>query len=116
MALRTPLSVSIPSLFHRYTTDDPSQLGPDGMERFCEDIKLEPENVAMLCIAYKMNAKNMGYFTQQEWLKGLADPEVQADSPAKLQNKLNYFYNLLNDPQTFKMIFRYVIARECSQY
>jgi hypothetical protein len=57
----------------------------------------------------------MGYFTQQEWLKGLADPEVQADSPGKLQNKLNYFYNLLNDPQTFKMIFRYVSDSRNSQ-
>jgi DCN1-like protein 4/5 len=93
--------------FKRYTTDDPTQLGPDGMERFCEDIKLEPENIAMLCIAYKMNAKNMGFFTQSEWIKGLGDPEVQCDTPTKLQNKLNYFYNLMNDPQTFKLIFRY---------
>lgn len=93
--------------FKRYTTDDPNILGPDGMERFCQDIKLEPEDIAMLCIAYKMNAKNMGYFSQQEWTKGLADPEVMVDTPEKLQNKLYYFYNLMNDPQTFKFIFRY---------
>lgn len=95
------------SWFKRYTTDDPTQLGPDGMETFCQDIKLEPEDIAMLCIAYKMNAKNMGYFTQAEWMKGLGDPEVQCDTPTKLQNKLNYFYNLMNDPQSFKLIFRY---------
>jgi DCN1-like protein 4/5 len=93
--------------FRKYTTDDDSQLGPDGMERFCEDIKLEPENIAMLCIAYKMNAKNMGFFTMSEWERGLADSEVLCDTPTKLQNKLNYFYNMLNDPQTFKLIFRY---------
>lgn len=93
--------------FKKYTTDDPSQLGPDGMERFCEDIKLEPENILLLCIAFKMNAKNLGYFTQNEWMKGLADPEVQCDTPAKLIGKLNYFYNLMSDPQTFKLIFRY---------
>lgn len=94
--------------FKKYTSDDdPTQLGPDGMERFCEDIKLEPENIAMLCIAFKMNAKNLGYFTQSEWIKGLADPEVQCDTPAKLINKLNYFYNLMNDATTFKLIFRY---------
>ena len=93
--------------FKKYTTDDPNALGPDGMERFCEDIKLEPENIAMLCIAYKMNAKNLGYFTQTEWIKGLADPEVLCDTPAKLINKLNYFHNLMDDPQTFKLIFRY---------
>jgi DCN1-like protein 4/5 len=95
------------SWFKKYTSDDPSQLGPEGMERFCKDIKLEPENIAMLCIAYKMNAKNMGYFTQSEWVKGLADPEVQCDTPTKLQNKLHYFYNLMDDPQIFKFIFRY---------
>jgi DCN1-like protein 4/5 len=94
--------------FRKYTTDDPMQLGPEGMERFCEDIKLEPEDIAMLCIAFKMNAKNMGYFTQSEWIRGLSDPEVLCDSPAKLQNKTNYFYSLLSDQQTFKLIFRYV--------
>lgn len=93
--------------FKKYTTDDPAQLGPEGMERFCQDIKLEPENIAMLVIAWKMQAKNMGYFTQQEWIKGLGDPEVQCDTPAKLQNKLSYFYSMMNDPQSFKMIFRY---------
>jgi len=94
--------------FKNYTCDDdPTTLGPEGMERFCQDIKLEPENIAMLVIAYKMQAKNMGYFSQQEWLKGLGDPEVQCDTPIKLQNKLHYFYNLLNDPLNFKMIFRY---------
>lgn len=61
----------------------------------------------MLCIAFKMNAKNLGFFTQTEWIKGLADPEVQCDTPTKLMSKLNYFYNLMNDPQTFKLIFRY---------
>jgi DCN1-like protein 4/5 len=95
------------SWFKQYTTDDLSQLGPEGMEMFCQDIKVQPENIIMLVIAYKMNAKNMGYFTQAEWLKGLADPEVMCDTALKLQNKLDYFFNLINDPQTFKLIFRY---------
>lgn len=94
--------------FKKYTTsEDPSQLCPDGMERFCEDINLDPKNIAMLIIAYKMGAKEMGYFSQSEWIRGLADPEIQCDSPAKLQNKLGFLYNLMNDPHIFKMIFRY---------
>lgn len=44
--------------------------GPEGMEKFCEDLNVDPENVVMLVIAYKMGAKQMGYFTQEEWLKG----------------------------------------------
>lgn len=96
------------SWFRKYTDTDPMMLGPEGMEKFCEDIKVNPEDIGMLCIAWKMNAKNMGYFTQSEWLRGLGDAEVACDSPAKLQHKFNYFYSLLNDPQTFKSIFRYV--------
>lgn len=93
--------------FRKYTTDDPQTLGPEGMELFCQDIKVEPENIVMLVIAYKMQAKNMGYFTQTEWIRGLSDGEILCDTPAKLQNKLNYFLNQLNDPLNFKLIFRY---------
>lgn len=92
--------------FKKYVTpDDPTQLGPEGMERFCNDINLEPENIAMLVIAFKMNAKNMGYFTQSEWTRGLSD--LQCDTTMKLQNKLEFLYGLLNDPVVFKLIFRY---------
>ena len=48
-------------------------IGPEGMEKFCEDIGVEPENVVMLVLAWKMNARQMGFFTQQEWLRGLSD-------------------------------------------
>lgn len=47
--------------------------GPEGMEQFCKDIGVEPENVVMLVIAYKMNARQMGFFTQSEWTKGFTD-------------------------------------------
>lgn len=60
--------------FREYTTpDDPDLLGPEGMEKFCEDIGVEPENVVMLVLAWKMNARQMGFFSQQEWLKGLIE-------------------------------------------
>lgn len=35
--------------FKEYTTpDDPETLGPEGMERFCVDIGVDPEDVVML--------------------------------------------------------------------
>ncbi|NXY81510.1 DCNL4 protein, partial [Alcedo cyanopectus] len=56
--------------FYEYAgTDD--IVGPEGMEKFCEDIGVEPENVVMLVLAWKLDAQNMGYFTLQEWLKGM---------------------------------------------
>lgn len=56
-------------------------------------------------IAYKMNARQMGFFTQAEWQKGLTD--LQCDSALKLQSKLDYLRNLMNDPNVFKNIYRY---------
>lgn len=47
--------------------------GPEGIERLCKDIGVEPENITMLVIAWKMNARRMGFFTLQEWLKGFSE-------------------------------------------
>lgn len=59
----------------------------------------------MLVLAYKMGARQMGFFSQTEWIKGLTD--LQCDSVSKMQSKLEFLYNLLNDPNTFKLIYRY---------
>lgn len=92
--------------FREYTSpDDPDMLGPEGMEKFCEDIGVEPENVVMLVLAYKMNARQMGFFTLSEWLKGFS--ELQCDSISKVQQKLEYLRNQLNDHIMFKGIYRY---------
>ncbi|XP_068980277.1 DCN1-like protein 4 isoform X2 [Bombus flavifrons] len=71
--------------FREYTTpDDSDTLGPEGMEKFCEDIGVEPEN---------------------------------CDSISKIQQKLEYLRNQLNDPHTFKGIYRYAydFARDKDQ-
>lgn len=92
--------------FREYTTpDDPDTLGPEGMEKFCEHIGVEPENVVMLVLAYKMSARQMGFFTQGEWSKGLTD--LQCDTIPKVQSKLEYLRSLLNDSNQFKSIYRY---------
>ncbi|XP_025075398.1 DCN1-like protein 5 isoform X1 [Pogonomyrmex barbatus] len=102
--------------FREYTSpDDPDTLGPEGMEKFCEDIGVEPENVVMLVLAYRMNARQMGFFTLSEWLKGFT--ELQCDSISKIQQKLEQLRNQLNDSYTFKGIYRYAydFARDKDQ-
>ncbi|TSN30183.1 DCN1-like protein 4 [Bagarius yarrelli] len=90
-------------------------VGPEGMEKFCEDIGVEPENVVMLVLAWKLNAQSMGYFTLQEWLKGMGS--LQCDSTEKLRNSLDYLRSILNDATSFKLIYRYAFdfAREKDQ-
>lgn len=90
-------------------------IGPDGIESFCDEISVAPENVAMLVLAYKMGARQMGFLSQTEWLKGLTD--LQCDTIPKLQTKIEYLQNMLNDPNHFKSIYRYAydFARDKDQ-
>jgi len=100
--------------FQEYTGHD-DVIGPEGMEKFCEDIGVEPENIVMLSLAWKLEAKQMGFFTRAEWLKGMT--QLQCDNIGKLQGKLNYLRSLLDDPANFKTIYRYAFdfAREKDQ-
>jgi len=78
---------------------------PDGIESFCAALQVAPEDIVMLVLSWKMDAKQMGYFTLKEWLKGMAD--LQCDSIGKLRNKIEYLRSLLNDQSNFKSIYRY---------
>ena len=80
-------------------------MGPEGMEWFCDEISVVPEDIVMLVLAYKMGARQMGFFTQSEWLKGLQD--LQCDTIPKLQQKIDFLRSLLNDSNQFKCIYRY---------
>uniref|UniRef100_A0A3P9HKK6 DCN1-like protein n=1 Tax=Oryzias latipes TaxID=8090 RepID=A0A3P9HKK6_ORYLA len=90
--------------FYEYAGCD-DVVGPEGMEKFCEDIGVEPENVVMLVLAWKLDAQSMGYFTLQEWLRGMSS--LQCDSTERLRNSLDYLRSVLNDSTSFKLIYRY---------
>uniref|UniRef100_A0A8C8FKQ0 DCN1-like protein n=1 Tax=Oncorhynchus tshawytscha TaxID=74940 RepID=A0A8C8FKQ0_ONCTS len=100
--------------FYEYAVCD-DVVGPEGMEKFCEDIGVEPENVVMLVLAWKLDAQSMGYFTLQEWLKGMGS--LQCDSTERLRNSLDYLRSVLNNTSNFKLIYRYAFdfAREKDQ-
>uniref|UniRef100_A0A8C5ADW8 DCN1-like protein n=1 Tax=Gadus morhua TaxID=8049 RepID=A0A8C5ADW8_GADMO len=90
--------------FYEYAGCD-DVVGPEGMEKFCEDIGVEPENVVMLVLAWRLDAQSMGYFTLQEWLKGMSS--LQCDSTESLRNSLDHLRSVLNDTTSFKLIYRY---------
>ncbi|PIK51951.1 putative DCN1-like protein 4 [Apostichopus japonicus] len=74
--------------FQEYTTQGENQIGPEGMEKFCEDIGVEPENVVMLGLAWNLGAKNMGFFSSQEWINGMSHLQEPNSGETKLHNQL----------------------------
>jgi len=94
------------ALFKEFASvSDTDIIEPEGIESFCSALQVAPEDIVMLVLSWKMDAKQMGYFHLKEWLKGLS--ELQCDSISKLRNKLEYLRSLLNDQSTFKSIYRY---------
>uniref|UniRef100_H2L3B0 DCN1-like protein n=1 Tax=Oryzias latipes TaxID=8090 RepID=H2L3B0_ORYLA len=63
------------------------------------------QSVVMLVLAWKLDAQSMGYFTLQEWLRGMSS--LQCDSTERLRNSLDYLRSVLNDSTSFKLIYRY---------
>ncbi|KAI1286719.1 DCN1-like protein 4 [Halotydeus destructor] len=94
------------ALFSEYAAaNDPEVIGPEGIENFCHAISVDPEDVVMLVVSWKMDAKQMGYFTKKEWLKGLS--EIQCDSIVKIRSKIDSLRSQMYDQGTFKNVYRF---------
>ena len=52
---------------------DSEAIQPDGIERLCADLQVKPEDVVILVLSWKLNAKLMGVYTYNEWVQGMTD-------------------------------------------
>ena len=91
--------------FAKYVTSKDDVIGPDGIEQFCKDIQVHHEDILMLILAYKLDAKRMGFFTKNEWCLGMAD--LQCDNLNKFLAKKDDLRSLLDDKNVFKSVYRY---------
>uniref|UniRef100_A0A3Q2W8I2 DCN1-like protein n=2 Tax=Haplochromini TaxID=319058 RepID=A0A3Q2W8I2_HAPBU len=89
--------------FHKYAAPD-KVFGPEAMEKFCEDIGVEPENVIYLWLRLQIR---LNVFSST----------CRCDCTERLQSKLDYLRSELNDAATFKNIYRYAFdfARDKNQ-
>ena len=52
--------------------EEPETITDEGIEKFCSDLAIDTQDVAILLIAWKMEAANMCVFTYEEWNRGMA--------------------------------------------
>ncbi|XP_065058077.1 DCN1-like protein 5 [Rhopilema esculentum] len=93
--------------FQKYC-DDTSKgqmIGPEGIEQFCADLGVDPTDIVMLVVAWKLRAENMGFFKLSEWKSGMCC--LGCDSLLKLKSKLDILRGYLKDNSNFKKIYRY---------
>eukprot|EP00898_Chlorokybus_atmophyticus_P001945 jgi/Chlat1/2751/Chrsp187S02930 len=77
----------IDGVFAKYTDpNDPESIGPDGVEALCSDLGVSPGDLSVLLFAWKLGAERMGYFSLEEWRRGLR--AMRVDSLDKLKKAL----------------------------
>lgn len=47
-------------------------IGPEGIEKLCTALGVDPTDVLVLVLAWLLGASTMGYFSREEWLSGQA--------------------------------------------
>lgn len=63
-------TAAIEKFFTRYKDEGQDAVLPEGIERFCVDLKVEPTDFIMLVIAWKFQASEMCRFTRKEFVDG----------------------------------------------
>eukprot|EP00128_Syssomonas_multiformis_P001696 Colp12_sorted_trinity150504_noHs@30853 len=97
------------SVFEIYR-DDPAEdaIGPEGVEKLCNDLEVDPSDIVMLVIAWKMNAATMGEFKRKEFVDGMV--KMGVESMDGLKKLLPSLRQELNDSAKFKEIYYFTFG------
>ncbi|XP_076937241.1 uncharacterized protein LOC143604733 [Bidens hawaiensis] len=95
----------IDSFFASYANTSTGMIDPEDVEKLCSDLKVDHTDVRVLMLAWKMNAKKQGYFTQDEWRTGLKS--LHADTLKKLQKQLPELVKEVYKKENFEDFYRF---------
>lgn len=95
------------TLYAKYKAedDDEDMIGASGIERFCEDIEIDPIDPVILVISMKMSATSMGKYSREEFMGGMR--KMGVDSVDKLKAKLPALRAELQDEHKFKEVYEF---------
>ncbi|GKV45400.1 hypothetical protein SLEP1_g52484 [Rubroshorea leprosula] len=104
----------IDNLFYSYCNRSSGMIDPEGIETLCSDMEVHHTDVRILMLAWKMKAEKQGYFTLEEWRRGLK--ALRADTVSKLKKALPELEKEVRRPTNFLDLysysFRYCLTEE----
>eukprot|EP00455_Lapot_gusevi_P038028 TRINITY_DN4264_c0_g1_i2.p1 TRINITY_DN4264_c0_g1~~TRINITY_DN4264_c0_g1_i2.p1 ORF type:complete len:261 (-),score=88.89 TRINITY_DN4264_c0_g1_i2:106-888(-) len=97
-------------IFDRYVeqTEDANRniMFGEGMKQFFDDIKVDPEGVVTLAIAWKLRCSEMGVIQREEFVRGFATMGV--DTLPALTTLADRVKQSLAEPATYKEMYKWV--------
>ncbi|XP_048594121.1 uncharacterized protein LOC106387573 isoform X2 [Brassica napus] len=98
----------IVDVFYKYTNTSSNLIDPQGIELLSSDLDVSHTDVRILMLAWKMKAEKQGYFTQEEWTRGLM--ALRADTLSKLKNALPELEKEVRRPSNFADFYAYAFT------
>lgn len=93
-------AAKVAALFESYKEPGAESIQVHGVERFCQDLQVDPSDPIMLMIAWRMGAATMCVFTREEWSRGLND--LGCDSIEGLRGSFEGLRALIQQPDRFR--------------
>ncbi|RAL41395.1 hypothetical protein DM860_010189 [Cuscuta australis] len=92
--------------FYTYADGSSGLIEPDGVLHLCSDLEIDYTDVRILLLAWKMQAKKQGFFTLEEWRKGIKDLNVDTierlkQTITKLVDEVKHYSTMLLDFYTY---------------
>ncbi|TDH65942.1 hypothetical protein CCR75_006536 [Bremia lactucae] len=78
-------------------------INEEGILKFCEDLGVDPQDLVVLVIAWKMEATYMCAFTRKEWQKGMQ--KMDCDSALKLKAMIPKLREAITSEADFKKFY-----------
>ncbi|XP_018417795.1 PREDICTED: DCN1-like protein 3 [Nanorana parkeri] len=95
----------IEELFRRYKDEREDVILEEGMERFCNDLSVDPTEFRVLVLAWKFQAATMCKFTRKEFFEGCK--AINADSIEGICNRFPSLLNEAKQEDKFKDLYRF---------
>lgn len=95
----------IEQLFKLYKDEREDAILEDGMERFCNDLQVDPTEFKVLVLAWKFQAATMCKFTRTEFVEGCK--AIQADNIEGICARFSSILTEAKSEEKFKDLYRF---------
>ncbi|KAK9832136.1 hypothetical protein WJX74_000315 [Apatococcus lobatus] len=95
----------VEAMFQGYQDPSGDTIGPEGVERLCQDLGVDPADRKVLILAWKLGAQRMGYFSRAEFCSGCRD--MKATDLTKLRAALPGLEDEVAMPSAFQSFFQF---------
>ena len=93
-------------LFEEYKDPNEDAILSEGIERLCKDLGYQPDDFAILVLAWRLDASQMCSFTKSEFIEGLQN--MTADTIDTIHLRLEQtIEKLKTNSEMFKQLYRF---------